>query len=103
VRDEASEIEFLTWTGRVTLRLPRAIAKLERSPGAPPARPFARTAWFGEDEPREASVRRGDSIAVGESIAGPAIVEEPTSTLVLPPGSEARLSPFGTYLVDVFA
>jgi N-methylhydantoinase A len=103
VRDEASEIEFLTWTGRVTLRLPRSVAKLERGAGATPGRAQSRTAWFGERERCEALVRRGDSLAVGEPIVGPAIVEEATSTLVLPPGSEARLSPFGTYLVDVFA
>ena len=46
---------------------------------------------------------RGDSIQVGEAIVGPAIIEEESSTLVLPPGAEARLSPFGTYLVDVSA
>ena len=42
-----------------------------------------------------------DDIRVGDEIAGPAIVEEATTTLVLPPGTRARLMPSGSYVVSI--
>jgi N-methylhydantoinase A len=101
VRDEQSEIEFLSWTGRVTLRLPRALSKLDPARAPAERERRLRTAWFGEGESCEAQIVRGPSVSVGERIAGPAIIEEETSTLVLPPGSSAVLSPFGTYIVEI--
>jgi len=101
VRDEASEIEFLSWTGRVTLRLPRAISKLaQRSPAAR-TQPGTRIACFGEGDRRPTAILRGDDIAVGDQVVGPAIIEEETSTLVLPPGASAVLSPLGNYAIEV--
>lgn len=102
VRDEASEIEFLTWTGRATLRLARPVAPFAGG-AAPPAGAGRRRAWFGLDDAREARVWRGSELAAGQTVAGPAIVEEETSTLVLPPGAAARLSALGCYVVDVGA
>jgi N-methylhydantoinase A len=39
----------------------------------------------------------------GLKIAGPAIVEEPTTTLVVFPGMSARISGAGHYLLDIGA
>jgi N-methylhydantoinase A len=104
VRDEASEIEFLRWTGRVTLRLDGGSGSAStesREPRRVDARPGRRLAWFDGERPREAAIWKGDEIAVGQRIAGPAIIEEATSTLVLPPGATATLSALGCYLVEV--
>jgi len=101
VTDPHSEIEFLNWTGRLTLRLPRAggpSAPLgERAAGSERTRP----AWFGLGEVRETRVVRGAALRPGSRVVGPAIVEEETTTLVIPPGLEARLSAQGSYLVDM--
>ncbi len=98
VRDEASEVEFLRWTGRATIELERL------SPSAPARREARlrppRPAVFALDRVELATIRRGDEIAVGDVVDGPAIVEEETSTLVVPPGWRARLSGSGCYVVE---
>ena len=43
----------------------------------------------------------GAKIAPGHVIAGPAIVEEATTTVVIPPGCEAVVDAFDNYLVGV--
>lgn len=51
--------------------------------------PTSRTAWFGMQR-LEARVYSASALGPGESIEGPAIIEEPTTTLVLPPGVRAQ-------------
>ena len=41
----------------------------------------------------------GDQLDVGAVVEGPAIIEEPTSTLVVYPGSVARVSAGGRYIL----
>jgi N-methylhydantoinase A len=43
----------------------------------------------------------GARLAAGASITGPALVEEPFTVLVLPPGASATLDAAGNYVVDV--
>ena len=99
VTDPGSEIEFLNWTGRLTLRLPRTIG----SSGGPTAlgAEGRRRAWFGLEDVREARVVRGAALHPDARVAGPAIVEEETTTLVIPPGLEARLSAEGSYIIEI--
>ena len=46
---------------------------------------------------------RGGHLPAGTVVAGPAIIEEPTTTVVLIPGSSATVTPLGNYLVDTMA
>jgi len=101
VDDPASPIEFLNWTGRVSVSLPQQAAARVETGGAPTAPVGTRRALFDEHAAHDAAVYRGDRIRAGDAIAGPAIVEEATTTLVLPPGTRARLMPSGSYLVDI--
>jgi N-methylhydantoinase A len=41
----------------------------------------------------------GNQLDIGAVVEGPAIVEEPTSTLVVYPGSVARVSAGGRYIL----
>jgi len=43
----------------------------------------------------------GASLAVGTRIHGPAIIREPTTTIVVYPGSAALVTPLGNYLLEV--
>ena len=43
----------------------------------------------------------GARLAAGASITGPALVEEPFTVLVLPPGASSTLDAAGNYVVDV--
>ena len=104
VTDLDSEVEFLNWTGRLTLRLPRNVGRAE---------PFTssvvrsenhaerRQAWFGLERSMDTQIVRGSALSPGANIVGPAIIEEETTTLVIPPGLVARLSANGNYLIEL--
>ena len=102
VDDRASPIEFIGWTARVSIALPQAAEGLETAQAATATRQAgAREALFDLEERHVARVYRGDAVRVGDVIAGPAIIEEATTTLVLPPGSRATLSPAGSYVATL--
>lgn len=72
-----------------------ALGRLDRPDNAPPERAEARPArerpvWFAGD-PRPTAIIDRNSIGEGDSVTGPAIIEEVTSTTLLPPGWTARL------------
>jgi N-methylhydantoinase A len=46
---------------------------------------------------------RGEAVDVGAVVHGPAIIEEATTTLVLPPGTHATLSAADSYVVTLDA
>jgi N-methylhydantoinase A len=48
-----------------------------------------------EDESHEATVAHRDAIAIGERVEGPAVLEEYSSTLVIPPGWSGDVNEFG--------
>jgi N-methylhydantoinase A len=43
----------------------------------------------------------GRALTAGARIAGPAIVREPTTTVVVYPGSSALVTPLGNYVLEV--
>lgn len=101
VRDEGSPVEFVNWKGRLSIR-----------PFDPPPAPDPvstrhtpqpdthRSCHFEETGRVQTPVFRGTGLAPGAEIEGPAIVEEPTTTLVIPPKMRAHLSAAGTYILD---
>ena len=99
VEDRASPIEFLNWTGRLAISLPQANVTASATVDAVGAR-TTRTALFDIDDARETTIVRGDTVSVGELIVGPAIIEEATTTLVLPPGAHATLSSADSYMIE---
>ena len=100
VRDADAELECLNWKGRVTV-------PLDRSAGAGSAETVPaglvpkgeRWAYFGSDAVMT-PVFRGRDVPSDTPIAGPAIIEEPTTTLVVYPGMSAHRSGAGNYLLD---
>jgi N-methylhydantoinase A len=104
VNQPGEAVESITWRGDV--RIARAAPTLptrqpESHAGRGAIRPETRTAWFG-GEPHDTPVMMADRLRVGTVVKGPAIIEEPTTTIVLIPGSAAHVRP-GHYLVDVGA
>ena len=82
----------------VNLRV-AATGLVDRPPVAPPPvdrgrAPRTRSIVFGGRPVRAALLAR-ERLAPGESVAGPAIIEEPTATTILPPGWRAGVSPGG--------
>lgn len=98
VSDDSSEVEVVTWRARV--RCPLRTAPLI-SPARDQSRDASarRRAYFGDGGWVDASVRPVDSLAADELIQGPALVESPVTTIVIPPGATALMSSSGSLLV----
>lgn len=104
VRDSMATLEFINWRGSLTARLPRgAHAALPRHrEGAAPPRAW-RTAHFGELRASglSAPVYRGADLVPGDRLPGAAVIEEPTTTLVIYPGSTVTVTEHGHYLLEI--
>jgi N-methylhydantoinase A len=86
----------------------RLVGRLDRSAtiewGAGTAAPEAVTrqpAYFRGLGRVDAPVHPGSSISRGAIVEGPALIVEPTTTLVVYPGSSAQIGPNGTYAVTI--
>ena len=99
MEDRASPIEFLNWTGRLSISLPTKTISTDQSKRESGLQ--TREVFFGIDDKRSTKIVRGVSVNVGETIEGPAIIEEATTTIVLPPDTETTLSSSGSYVVDL--
>jgi N-methylhydantoinase A len=102
VRDEGSAVEIVNWKARLTA----SIGHVEPVPAAKASGLKAkasstRDCFFGDSTPIKAAIYKADDIGPGCLIEGPAIVEEPTTTLVIYPGMSAEVSDFGNYLLHV--
>ena len=100
VRDEGSRIEFVSWKGRLAAKLgqdPASAAEGAARPDKRPA-PTSRSAFFASTGRTDVAVHRGLDLPPGAVMTGPAIIEEPTSTLVVYPGWAAELSSSGSYV-----
>lgn len=100
VRDEGSEVECVNWRGRIAIRLAKpARPETRRAAKHKPKPAGTREAYFGPAGRRRTPIFRGTELAPGATIAGPAIIEEPTTTIVVYPGMRAVVSPSGHYLL----
>lgn len=100
VRDTASPVECLNWRGRVSCRMGDVPLPRRQAAAAVPAVPDSRRlAWFGAAEGEDCTIYRGATLLPGATIAGPAIIEEPTTTVVINPGMTCRVSAAGNYVI----
>jgi N-methylhydantoinase A len=100
VRDEASEVECVNWRGTISVQLsatPKPVTgkRTKRTP----KKASARLAYFGYGKESSTPVFRGLDLKPGDTIAGPAIIEEPTTTIVVYPQTSAHVSPAGHYIL----
>ncbi len=79
---------------------PDRFAELGTESDAESARIGTRTAYFGP-EGLDVPVYDGSLLGVGAEIAGPALVQEPFTVVVLPPESTARVDADGNYVVEI--
>jgi len=101
VRDEGSPVECVNWKGRISIR-----------PFDPPPSPepsdvhntptpnASRSCFFGGSDRVDTPIFRGANMVIGDEVQGPAIIEEPTTTIVVYPDMSARLSAAGDYILD---
>ncbi|MEZ5100080.1 MAG: hydantoinase/oxoprolinase family protein [Thermoleophilia bacterium] len=101
VRDDKAPLECVNWKGRLTARLPKP-RRPEPAAGTGEARPDTTvTAYFDETGAVETPVYLGGTIPPGTVLEAPAIVVEPTTTIVVHPGSRCLITDTGNYLLEV--
>jgi N-methylhydantoinase A len=101
VRDLGSNIEFLSWHGRLTVRLPHGEDRSESVTLSDATPAGNRNCYFGEIGRISTPIFKPESLHPGARITGPAIVEETTTTLVVFPGMSAEVTGSGNYLLRV--
>ncbi len=103
VVDERNPVECLNWKGRVAVRLPGVARGETVSAGGPfTPKPHAeRMTYFDEGGAVKAPIFIGGDLRPGALIKGPAVIEEPTTTIVVYPGSAAHVTGLGNFILDV--
>jgi N-methylhydantoinase A len=104
IKDEGDVVEFTTWKVRAigdTGGKRRVGAGRDAGKGTP--REKSRRPVYIQDAGGvvEIAVYDGQTVVAGQSVAGPAIIEEETTTILLLPGHVATMDAQGNYLVAV--
>jgi len=101
--EEAAEIVSLRATVSGVLKKP-PLERIERGGRQPPAsaRRGSRRAYFGEAGKAVATPTFArEALRAGNTIAGPALIEEHASTTVVLPGDRMRVDTFGNLMIEV--
>ncbi len=106
VRDPHNSLECINWRARISAQLPRGVQApdgRQRTQSLAPR--YLRDSHFGllKAEPARAAVYYGEDLMPGDRLVGPAIIEEPTTTIVVYPYAIATVTPYGHYLLEVEA
>ncbi len=101
VNDPSQRPEFLVWKLRVTAELERPHIPVVESSGAAVEPVRRRSVGFALGDEAGTPVYRGETLPSGTVLAGPAIILEPTTTLVLDPGAELTVASSGDYIITV--
>ena len=102
VRDPGSAVECVNWKARLVVHIGRSLKPNGSAAIGGTVHPsHSRPCYFGGTSPVETPVIKPDELGPGLTIPGPAIVEEPTTTLVVFPGMSARVSGAGNYVLKV--
>jgi N-methylhydantoinase A len=103
VSEPGARIECLTWKAR--LRAPVGQAAVEALVPATVDAPRVETSStrpvYFDREWHDTAIFGGGTLGAGTVVDGPLVVEEATSTLVVPPGSRLAVTSLGNYLVEV--
>ena len=103
VKEEGAAVECLYWKGRLTGLLDRPPLTGSLTNITPRSAPVHahRAAYFADRGKSDVPVYMGSTLTPGMEMDGPAIVEEPTTTIVLYPQSHAKVTALGNYLVSI--
>jgi N-methylhydantoinase A len=104
VRDPGSSVECVTWKARITSPLERpALVPAGQLSAVTPLPDRTSNAFFPGTGRVQAPVYLGGRLRAGALIAGPAIIEEPTTTIVVYPGMSAQRTASANYLLQTRA
>ena len=100
VSDESQPVEFINWKIRLVGELVSPSLPLIDGAGRQSKPRSHRDAWFGPQGRMKTAIWHSEDMKAGTLIEGPALVIEPTTTLVVYPGTLARFSDHGSYVLE---
>jgi N-methylhydantoinase A len=95
VADNSSQVEVVAWRARARCRLRDHAAPSAAASAAPSTEIGRRRAYFGNKQ-LDCDVHIFAGVDARKKMRGPAVIESPSTTVVLPPGAEAVRSPQGS-------
>ena len=104
IKESGQFIECVHWSTRAIAELPEVRLKEQAFVGEDPSGALMpeRAAYFRElGGMVRTQIYRGDRLVHGNIIRGPAIIEETTTTIVIPPGTAATVTRWGNYWIDI--
>jgi N-methylhydantoinase A len=101
--DSDGTVEGVDWT--LVANLPRTLPdsiRFDEDTKDKPCKPATRKCWFPESNGFvDTCILSRHDLAGGETIAGPAIIEDPDCTAVVPPGDSVSLSEEGHLIIEI--
>ncbi len=98
VKEPGQHVECIYWKGRAVASLPKPRLKALVQDGGAPQEPATRAVSFGNGSV-QTSCYFANSLTPGHRFSGPAIVEEVTTTVVIPPTWSLTVMVNGDYLL----
>lgn len=100
VHDPAQQIEMLVWKLRVTAEIEKPVSPAPAPAAGSPEPVRRRDVLFASADSPDTPVYAGELLAPGAVVSGPAIILEPTTTLVVDPGATVTVAANGDYVID---
>lgn len=101
VREPGQYLECLLWKVRATAELQKPPVTARPGTERQYAEPHSYAAcYFQETGSVDVPRYEGGALPAGTCLSGPALIREPTTTLVLYPGSKATVTPLGSYVLE---
>mgnify|MGYP001485579821 CR=1 FL=1 len=100
VNDPGQDIEMLVWKLRVTAEIEKPTVPAPEPATAPPTAVRHRDVLFAFADAPGTPVYAGETLAPMAVLEGPAIILEPTTTLVVDPGATVTVAHNGDYIID---
>jgi N-methylhydantoinase A len=97
VSDDDQYVECVTWRVRAGHRPEGTASVLRGEETAAPARNGSRAAYFRDHGWLDATVIGGSALTPGTQVRGPALIEEPATTIVIAPGSVLEVGTTGDF------
>ena len=101
VREPGQYLECLLWKVRATAVLDKPELRPRELPAEPPEADASVGAYFKETGFGRVPRYDGAALSPGTRVEGPAVIREPTTTVVVYPGSAAVVTPLGNYLLEL--
>jgi len=103
VREPGQYLECLLWKARATAVLDKTALRPRDHGGVPAEAESRADAYFKETGLRPVRRLHGAALPAGTRVEGPAVIREPTTTVVVYPASTAVVTRLGNYLLELAA